>query len=266
MIKTAVELLDGKAPLLALAIHNGHEMYPGLSQNCGIQESDRLREEDPFTETFACAFPNRIIVETSRFTIDLNRPPEKAVYLVPEDCWGLTPRLTPLDESQIKSLMEDYHTWYALLDSIISRLLVNHSILLILDLHSYNHRRLGESAEPEPQIKNPDIILGRNNMPAAFYPLVDALQEQINSQSAHYPALDCRIDVKFTGGWLSRYLHGRFPAQVICISVEFKKTFMDEWTGALNLKRISELSIRFTEAVQKTLPLIKNVSPSAQTD
>ena len=60
MIKSLVELLDEQDPVLALAIHNGHEMHLKLQNNSGIDESDRLREEDPFTEVFATPFPNKM--------------------------------------------------------------------------------------------------------------------------------------------------------------------------------------------------------------
>ena len=32
---------------------------------------------------------NRIIVNRSRFEVDINRPRDKAVYITPEDAWGL---------------------------------------------------------------------------------------------------------------------------------------------------------------------------------
>ena len=43
--------------------------------------------------------------------------------------------------------------------------------------------------------------------------------------------LDVRENVKFKGGRLSRWVHEQFPDTGCALAIEFKKTFMDEWTG-----------------------------------
>ncbi|MBM4400245.1 MAG: N-formylglutamate amidohydrolase [Candidatus Cloacimonetes bacterium] len=253
IIRSFVELLDESDPLLALAIHNGHELPESLQQNCGIGETDRLREEDPFTEVFADAFPNKMIVYTSRFAVDLNRSPEKCVYQVPDDCWGLVPRLQPLSDEILSELHEDYQRWYSSLTFTVNRLLVKHPFLLVLDLHSFNHRRQGKDAYPDPQEQNPDIILGRNNMPSAFYDWVENLRKLLDRKEICGHKIDCRIDVKFTGGWLSRWLHKSFPDKVLCLAVEFKKIFMDEWTGVVDNDFQMALASEFKKAVDLNL-------------
>jgi len=252
MIRSLVELKEEQIPLLALAIHNGHEMHPELLKICGISEADRLREEDPFTEVFTEPYPNRIVVYTSRFTVDLNRTREKAIYLNPDDCWGLPARTVRPSDELITELSHDYGQWYSLLTFTIQRLLAKHSFLTILDLHSYNHRRLGAAAEPDAQADNPDIILGRNNMPKQYYAWVDRLCSELNNQAVMGHKLDCRIDVKFTGGWLSRWLHQTFPGKVVCLAVEFKKIFMDEWTGTVDNDFQTALGDKLSQAM---LPL-----------
>jgi N-formylglutamate amidohydrolase len=250
MIRSFVELLDESVPVLALAIHNGHEMHPELLANCGISEADRLREEDPFTDVFTNAFANKIIVYTSRFTVDLNRNPDKAVYQTPEDCWGLPARINPISEELLAELKQSYNEWYSLLTYTVKRLLKKHPFLLILDLHSFNHRRKGADAEPDPQLENPDIILGRNNMPLSYYPFVECLRSQLDKKEIDSHTLDCRIDVKFTGGYVSRWLHHSFPNQVLCPAVEFKKIFMDEWSGLLDKGFQTKLSNVFFNSVE----------------
>lgn len=250
MIRCKVELLDEQDPVLALAIHNGHLMHPELLQDCGISEADRLREEDPYTEAFAEAFPNRIIVYTSRFTVDLNRSPEQAIYLKPEDCWGLPVRRQPVSEPLLEELRKDYAQWYSLLDFTLQRLLAKHPFLLVPDLHSFNHRRKGPEAEADPQEQNPDIIIGRNNMPQEYYPWMEKLRQKLDGQQVKGHKIDCRIDVKFTGGRLSRYVHQTYPDRVLCPAVEFKKIFMDEWTGELDSGFQAELANLFHKAVR----------------
>ncbi len=250
MIRSNIEFLNEDYPVLALAIHNGHEMHSDLIQMCGITEADRLREEDPYTEIFANAYPNKIVVYTSRFTVDLNRRREQAIYQNPEDCWGLQARLAPLPDSLVTDLLRDYGQWYSLLTFSIKRLLDKNPFLLVLDLHSYNHRRQGENAPADSQNDNPDIILGRNNMPIEFYPWVEKLRAQIDKKDVSGRILDCRIDVKFTGGWLCRWLHQTFPYQVLCLAVEFKKIFMNEWTGELDKEMQDTLSNILYQAVE----------------
>lgn len=250
MIRSFVEFSDEQIPILALAIHNGHEMHPVLLQQCGIDEATRLREEDPYTEEFTKPFPNRIVVYTSRFTVDLNRNPEKAIYLKPDDCWGLPVRTIMPSDVLISELKQDYSQWYSLLTYSIQKLLAKHPLIIVLDLHSYNHRRLGPDAEPDSQKNNPDIILGRNNMSEKYYSWVEKLCAEINNVDILGHRIDCRIDIKFTGGSLSRWLHVTFPDRVICLAIEFKKIFMDEWTGNQNKEFQTALSNLLFKAIE----------------
>ena len=76
---------EGKTPLVAAAIHAGHEIRHEVAENLALSESDRMREEDSFTGSLTTVAQNRLIVFRSRFEIDVNRTREKAVYLRPED-------------------------------------------------------------------------------------------------------------------------------------------------------------------------------------
>lgn len=42
---------EGDGPTLGLAVHAGHEIRPDLLRWMALDEVDRLREEDPFTES-----------------------------------------------------------------------------------------------------------------------------------------------------------------------------------------------------------------------
>jgi len=245
VLRSSITLGNSDLPLMATAIHNGHHLPPELLAISGISEADRLREEDPFTGEIAALFPNHIIVESSRFAIDLNRNPGKAVYLAPEDCWGLPVRAEPVPEPVLARLREDYASWYKLLRYQIDRMLEFHPFLVVLDIHSYNHRRGGPNAEPDPQDENPDIIIGRGNLLQKHYPAAEALCQMLNGKDYLNKALDCRQDVKFTGGYMSRWLNSRYPDRLICLAIEFKKIFMDEWTGELDQPAWSELKLLF---------------------
>jgi N-formylglutamate deformylase len=77
------------SPLLATAIHDGHDIRQGIGNYLNIDESERLREEDPCTGFFTDISESRIVVNTSRFEVDVNRPRDGAVYSNPEQAWGL---------------------------------------------------------------------------------------------------------------------------------------------------------------------------------
>ena len=79
----------GNGPLLAVAIHDGHDVRDNLRKYMAVEDLARLREEDPYTGIWTVVAPTRVVVSQSRFEFDLNRPREKAVYLSPEDAWGI---------------------------------------------------------------------------------------------------------------------------------------------------------------------------------
>jgi hypothetical protein len=78
--------------------------------------------------------------------------------------------------------------------------------------------------------------------------------------SAGRPSLDVRADVKFRGGHFVRWIHDRYPGAACAIAVEFKKTFMDEWTGQPDEARISAITDRLTNAVPVLLAELERVA------
>lgn len=247
MIQSKFHLSDSSIPVLALAIHNGHRMPQALMPYTQISAEDRFREEDPFTGYIAGYFANHVILDTSRFAVDLNRRPEKAVYQTPEDAWGLEVRNGVIPHSVLSGLRYSYENWYATLCYQIDRMLGRHPLIVVLDLHSYNHRRGGADAPPDPQEKNPDIILGRSNMSEDYYPIIEDLRCRLDGQDLSGHSLDVRCDVKFPGGHLPRFLHEHYPKKLICVAVEFKKIFMDEHSGVLDPARLHALRQIFLE-------------------
>ena len=249
VIKSKFWIGNPRLPVLALAIHNGNIMPQALVDICGISDAERLREEDPYTARVAEECENHITVLSSRFMIDLNRTPQHAIYQNPEDCWGLPVRREPIPSELLAELRKAYYDWYNLLDYHIEKLLQTNDFLYVLDLHSYNHRRGGADALPDPQFQNPDLILGRSNMPQERYCDVAKLRQRLDGQTLGDIALDCREDVKFPGGNLSRYLHNKYEGKLISISIEFKKIFMDEWSGEVDEQKFGELIALFWKNV-----------------
>jgi N-formylglutamate amidohydrolase len=230
----------GDSPLIASAIHNGHHVRDELVTLHKISEQDRFREEDPFTSEFTELGDTRILVKKSRFEVDLNRPRELAVYTEPKFCWGLDVWHQPPTEEVINRSLESYDRFYSVLFTLLNSMLRLHPIIVFLDLHSYNHRRGGVDAEPDPQEKNPDVIVGTSNMDREYWaPIISTFVNQLKNAPELGNFNDVRQNVKFSGGHMARWIHQKFPNRVCVLSVEFKKTFMDEWTGIPDHSRIN---------------------------
>ncbi|HNX01493.1 MAG TPA: N-formylglutamate amidohydrolase [Candidatus Cloacimonadota bacterium] len=232
---------DFSSPLLFTAIHNGHELRDEVKVNCALSDEDRLREEDPHTSIFTEIGTNRIILHTSRFEVDLNRKRERAVYLKPEDCWGLTPRLEEPSQEWISRSLDDYDTFYRRTDAFLDELIRTHGKVIVYDIHSYNHHRQGIEAPYDDPEQNPEIILGTSNMAFTWMPKIEQMQDKIRSYNWFGRSLDCRMNVKFTGGNFAQWIHHQYNENACVISIEFKKIFMNEWTGSVNHSLLNEL-------------------------
>lgn len=151
---------QGSGPVASVAIHDGHGMRSELAGLLAINEKDRLREEDPFTARLTEIAHNRIIVKSSRFEVDLNRPRDKAVYRTPDDAWGLNVWKQDLSEDVIERSLVRYDAFYNEAFRLLKHLEDSYGRFIVLDLHSYCHRRNGPNTEPEPSEENPDINIG----------------------------------------------------------------------------------------------------------
>jgi hypothetical protein len=226
-------LLRGEGPVLATAIHDGHAVREGLADRFVLSSSERLREEDPFTGFVIQDAPNALIAHRSRFEVDLNRALDSAVYRKPADCWGLQVWKHPLEAGAIQTSRR-YHTrFYAELRRVLDQMARDFPRFVVLDVHSYNHRRDGPDAPPTAPEAAPDINIGTFSMPREQWAhVVDPLIEALRSFDFMGRTLDVRENVAFQGkGELARFVHETWPTQGCAIAFEFKKFFMDEWTG-----------------------------------
>jgi N-formylglutamate amidohydrolase len=201
-----------------------------------------LREEDPFTGRWTQICENRIIANFSRFEVDLNRPREKCIYLEPEDAWDLRLWHTKPSEEVIKENLSKYDSFYDQVDAGLKQLLQQNKRIVVLDLHSYNHLREGPDNPPaDPQL-NPEVNIGTGSLDRTYWaPVVERLLGDLRNFNFFGKSLDVGENVKFKGGYFSRWIHEKFPRKVCCLSIEFKKFFMDEWTGAPDERQILEI-------------------------
>jgi len=240
-------------PVVCAAIHHGHALTPVSCANMLLDAATRLREEDPRTGYFAQIAQNRIVARISRFQVDLNRPWDRAVYTLPQDAWGLHVRKHTPGEAELAEAQALYTGFYLRTRLLLEELLRVFPRVFVFDLHSYNHMRQGPAGPPADVTGNPEIILGTSNIPAQWRPLIDAIQREMAAYDYFGRSLDVRQDVKFTGGQFSRWLHATFEGRVGCVALEFKKTFMDEWSGTYDKTLMRELR----RALACTLPAVR---------
>jgi N-formylglutamate amidohydrolase len=231
--------LEGRCgPVLALAIHDGHRLRAEVAANMALSEAERLREEDPGTGAWTHVGDQQVVALDSRFQVDLNRPRAQAVYLEPADAWGLQVWREPPPAALIARSLEEYDRFYHMVEELVEEAVGRFGRLLVLDLHSYNHRRAGPGPAPADKETNPEVNLGTGTMDRGYW---DFVVDPFLAELSHAPwqgrLLDVRENVKFTGGHLARWLNQRYPRQVCVLSVEVKKIFMDEWTGTIDVRR-----------------------------
>ena len=241
----------GEGPLVATSIHAGHVIRRDLLPLLALDEPTRAREEDPYTDSWIKVVPSWISFRRSRFEVDLNRPPEEAVYMAPEMAWGLHIWKHPLDEKEVEQSLREYEAFYGELHRILTAIAAEHRHFVVLDLHSYNYRRPGPHAPPEDPGSNPDVNVGTGSLDRQRYAaIVERFMADLSSFDFLGSHLDVRENVKFKGRKLAQWIHENFPASSCVLSIEFKKIFMDEWTGVGDLEAIEAIR----EALHSTLP------------
>jgi N-formylglutamate deformylase len=218
-------------PLVAAAIHAGHEVRPEIEAALRVDDDVRRREEDPFTDVWTRVAPNRVTVRVSRFEVDMNRPRDGAVYTTPESAWGIDVWGGTLDEGVRERSLATYDRFYRDVRRLLDEVVTREGGVLVYDLHSYNHRRDGPGRPPAPQHLHPDVNVGTGNIDrASWAPVIEAFITSMRQHRVLGTPLDVRENVCFRGGHLSRWVTRMFPRRSCVLAIEVKKVFMDEWT------------------------------------
>ena len=223
----------GGGPIVATAIHDGHQLRPEVAAAMKLGGAERLREEDPFTGQAIVDVPTHIIAHRSRFEFDLNRGPVEAVYETSEQSWGLEVWRQPLPAGLADRSLAIHAAYYRMLAGLLDDVAAGHERFVLIDVHSYNHRRGGPDAEATAQEEAPDINIGTFSMPREQWAdLLDPLMAAMAGFDFNGRRLDVRENVAFQGrGEQTRFVHERYPGRGCAIALEFKKFFMDEWSG-----------------------------------
>lgn len=266
MIDIWYDIKKYSSPLLAIAVHDGHLVKDEIASCLNIDEYERLREEDPSTGFFTGITGNRIVVNTSRFELDLNRPREQAIYRTPEQSWGIKVWKDNVPEHLWDETLKDYDDFYLLLKKIIEDLIDVWGYVIVYDIHSYNFRRNGPGTEAN-LFENPEINMGTGSLNRQMWgALVDYFLMKL--QDYNYLGRHLYVDenVKFKGGYLSSWIHSNYPGQSCVLSIELKKIFMDEWTGATDIYQMRTLKNALFETIPGVLHRARQIKKAEQMD
>lgn len=238
-------------PVMISAVHAGHTIRRSLRPWLVIPEEERLREEDPLTDYFLPAGDTIVRANRSRFEFDLNRAADQAVTVDPEDTWGLKIWNPNLPREDIENSLALHRKFYRLMEQRVEAMIAEHGRILVLDLHSYNHRRDGADAQPAPQAKNPDIDLGATTLDKAIYgELLDRFADGLRSREVCGRKLDVQVNVRWQdGGNFPEWLHATYGDAACVITLEYKKIFMDEWGRSADILALQDLRDGFLAAV-----------------
>jgi N-formylglutamate amidohydrolase len=231
---------DTDLPIVAVSIHSGHALRPEVATRLALPKGARLREEDPYLDGLTDVTDARVVVHVSRFEVDLNRPPARAVYLSAEDAWGLPLWKERPGPEVVERSLTVHRRFYEKMERLLGGFARRFRRFVVLDLHSYNHRRQGASgACTDPRLA-PEINLGTGTLDRARWaPVVDSFMRDLGRAADK----DVRENVCFEGGYFPAWVHRTFPGSACALAIEMKKTFMDEWTGTLDAREFERLHL-----------------------
>ena len=228
-------------PLVATAVHNGHEVRAEVAELLALDEATRLREEDPFTGFFASVFDTSVVVFRSRFEVDLNRARAEAIYANANEAWDLEVWKEPLPSAVKEESLRIYDQFYDDLGRLLDEVVGTHGGFVLYDLHSYNHRRQGPDSPPAPPAENPVANLGTGSLPKAWRPVANTFLEALAEQEAWGEPVDVRENVKFKGRQVASWVHANYGEVACALAIELKKVWMDEWTGKVDVAMQNDL-------------------------
>ena len=254
------QLQLGDSPLIASAIHDGHNVRDEVARYLELDDLERLREEDPFTGDWTRVAATRVIGTRSRFEVDLNRPRDKAVYRTPADAWGLNVWKDDPPAAMFERSLAEYDDFYSSMRELFDGLTQQFGRFVVFDLHSYNHRRQGAQGPAADQEGNPQVNIGTGTIDRQRWgPVIDAFIEALRSFDFPGGQLDVRENVKFFGGNWPRWIHENFRESGVAIAIEFKKFFMDEWSGQADQATVDAIGAALQSTVPGVLDALKTV-------
>ena len=233
----------GDGPIIAAAIHAGHDLRPDIAEIIRLSDQEREREEDPNTSGWTKIGDTQIICNRSRFEVDLNRPRNHAVYLEPKDAWDLDLYYKPPSERQIADSLDEYDCFYKETTKLLDETVRQYGRFILLDIHSYNHRRQGaDGPEADPET-HPEVNIGTGSITQVIWrPIIDRFISDLRDFNFLGRKLDVRENIKFKGGNFPTWINSKYPQTGCAIAIEFKKFWMNEWIGEVYEQEYNTIS------------------------
>ena len=146
---------------------------------------------------------------------------------------------------------ELHDRFYGEMRAMIDRLLDRHGRIVVLDLHSYNHMRDGPDAAAAPAKDNPDIDIGATTLDkSVFGELLAAFNDSLSQTPVRGRRLRVGENIRYPdGGNFPEWLHEIYPHDACVITIEYKKIFMDEWSGTMDIGAAQDLRTGLMHAV-----------------
>ncbi|MEO8353396.1 MAG: N-formylglutamate amidohydrolase [Chthoniobacteraceae bacterium] len=240
-------------PLVAVALHDGHEVRASALPYLALDEMGRLREEDPFTAEWVGVAPHQVVVSASRFEVDLNRDREGAVYRTPDEAWGLTVWRDETPDSVWEESLALHDRFYGEVATLLDGLVARHGRFVLFDLHTYNHRREGRGGPVADPARNPEVNLGTGSLNRGHWrAVIDRFLQDLRSFNFAGRHLDVRENVRFRGGAFSRWVAARYPTGCP-LAIEVKKFFMNEWAGEADRAQVALVGAALASTVPGVL-------------
>ena len=224
------------------AIHAGHRMRDELLPKCALSESERLYEEDPYTDTLVANQPITVFARDTRFEYDLNRAPEACIY---EEAWGKAVWKQPLTETERQTSLDKHAAFYAVLGALYRKLESLHPAVLTYDIHSYNWRRPGMGDTPVFNVGTEQVDMQR------WETAVNRWVEEL--AGIRLPDIEVRAainEVFYGRGYHATFVRDNLENTLILPS-EVKKIFMDENTGETFPAILDTLHEQFETAISR---------------
>ncbi len=236
-----------------IALHAGHNVRPEILPLFALSEEERFRDEDPYTHLFIKDFPIRVIALDSRFEYDLNRERHRCIYDTYVEKWGLNVwQKKPCEEIKKRS-REKYDEFYGLMDILSEFLALHNPYTVMYDMHSFCYQR--ERQKAWQQDPRPEINIGTKAANRDFFaPVINRLKKELSETRIRGRKIRVAENEVFSGGYLSRRISRKYFNQILVLSLEYKKIFMNEITGIFYPEVLNLLVSDFRRAVNKTGP------------
>lgn len=241
---TAVDL-QAPSPLIGVALHASSRVRDELLDRMAIGEHGRCQEEDPGTHRFLTRLPHVLIARQSRYEVDLNRPPDTAIYTTPELAWGVDVWDQLPTREQREASLERWYEFHAMVDAAVEHAIDRFGRAVVLDMHSYNYQRdapVDWRTDGKPVI---NVGTGHLILDDEGAQLKDRFLAGLEATTVLGEEALVQENAVFQGGYLNRRLSRTYGPRCLTFSVEYKKVFMDPEAQRIDEKVLEDLIDQF---------------------